>query len=83
MGRAMVDLYCESFATVPKRITLDIDDTFDAVHGGQQLRLFNALRRIWISADRRVRRRGPLRHRRASSRQAAERLNAALPPMKV
>ena len=42
MGRAMVDLYCESFATVPKRITLDIDDTFDAVHGGQQLRLFNA-----------------------------------------
>jgi hypothetical protein len=42
MGRAMVDLYCGSFATVPKRITLDIDDTFDAVHGGQQLRLFNA-----------------------------------------
>jgi hypothetical protein len=42
MGRAMVDLYCESFSTVPKRITLDIDDTFDAVHGGQQLRLFNA-----------------------------------------
>jgi len=41
MGRAMVDLYCESFAKVPKRITLDIDDTFDAVHGGQQLRLFN------------------------------------------
>lgn len=24
------------------RIVLDIDDTFDAVHGGQQLRLFNA-----------------------------------------
>ena len=42
MGRAMVDLYCESFHQVPKRITLDIDDTFDAVHGGQQLRLFNA-----------------------------------------
>ena len=42
MGRAMVDLYASSFATVPKRITLDIDDTFDAVHGGQQLRLFNA-----------------------------------------
>lgn len=42
MGRAMVDLYCESFPTVPKRIVLDIDDTFDAVHGGQQLRLFNA-----------------------------------------
>jgi hypothetical protein len=42
MGRAMVDLYCESFHEVPKRITLDIDDTFDAAHGGQQLRLFNA-----------------------------------------
>jgi len=42
MGRTMVDLYCESFHKVPKRITLDIDDTFDAVHGGQQLRLFNA-----------------------------------------
>ena len=42
MGRAMVDLYCEFFKQVPKRITLDIDDTFDAVHGGQQLRLFNA-----------------------------------------
>lgn len=42
MGRAMVGLYCASFAQVPQRITLDIDDTFDAVHGGQQLRLFNA-----------------------------------------
>lgn len=42
MGRAMVELYCESFHQVPKRIVLDVDDTFDAVHGGQQLRLFNA-----------------------------------------
>jgi hypothetical protein len=42
MGRAMADLYCESFRQVPKRITLDIVDTFDAVHGGQQLRLFSA-----------------------------------------
>jgi hypothetical protein len=42
MGRSMVDLYCASFRQVPGRITLDIDDTFDAVHGGQQLRLFNA-----------------------------------------
>ena len=38
----MVDLYCASFRQVPRRIVLDIDDTFDAVHGGQQLRLFNA-----------------------------------------
>ena len=42
MGQAMVGLYCASFRHVPRRITLDIDDTFDAVHGGQQLRLFNA-----------------------------------------
>jgi hypothetical protein len=27
---------------VPRHIVLDIDDTFDVVHGGQQLRLFNA-----------------------------------------
>src|SRR5271165_3850560 len=82
MGRAMVDLYCASFAKVPKRITLDIDDRFDAVHGGQQLRLFNAHvacprarpeGRVRFSAHRGVRRRGPLRHRRASSRQTPER----------
>jgi hypothetical protein len=42
MARAMVALYCASFRQVPRYITLDIDDTFDAVHGGQQLRLFNA-----------------------------------------
>jgi hypothetical protein len=42
MGRAMVDLYCGSFRQVPKRIVLDIDDTFDAVHGSQQLCMFNA-----------------------------------------
>ena len=42
MGHAMVNLYCASFRQVPRRIVLDIDDTFDAVHGGQQLRLFNA-----------------------------------------
>src|SRR5438270_12938295 len=34
--------YCASFRRVPKRIVLDVDDTFDRVHGGQQLRLFNA-----------------------------------------
>lgn len=27
---------------MPKRIVLDVDDTSDAVHGGQQLCLFNA-----------------------------------------
>ena len=28
----------------PAAITLDIDDTCDRVHGGQQLSLFNAIR---------------------------------------
>ncbi len=42
---AWAGLWSTSGALVPRsprRITLDIDDTFDAVHGGQQLRLFNA-----------------------------------------
>jgi hypothetical protein len=42
MARAMIELYCGSFRQVPRRIVLDVDDTFDAVHGEQQLRLFNA-----------------------------------------
>jgi Transposase DDE domain group 1 len=39
MMAAMVDLFCDSFAAVPRRILLDIDDTEDRVHGGQQLSL--------------------------------------------
>src|SRR4051794_2698781 len=42
MGRALVDLYCGGFRQGPRRIILDVDDTFDAVHGEQQLLLFNA-----------------------------------------
>ena len=42
MMDAMVDLFCASFEAVPRRILLDIDDTLDRVHGGQQLSLFNA-----------------------------------------
>jgi hypothetical protein len=42
MARAMVELYCDSFRQVPRRIVLDVDDTFDTVYGEQQLRLFNA-----------------------------------------
>jgi hypothetical protein len=42
MMAAMVDLFCASFAELPGSITLDIDDTPDAVHGHQQLALFNA-----------------------------------------
>jgi len=42
MMAAMIGLFCDSFVTVPRRIVLDIDDTEDRVHGGQQLALFNA-----------------------------------------
>ena len=42
MMLAMVDQFCSSYSRAPKSIILDIDDTFDAVHGNQQLSLFNA-----------------------------------------
>jgi hypothetical protein len=42
MMDAMVELFCQSFAAVPRRILLDIDDTLDRVHGGRQLSLFHA-----------------------------------------
>jgi hypothetical protein len=42
MMAAMVELFCDSFDEVPLRLVLDIDDTEDRVHGGQQLALFHA-----------------------------------------
>jgi Transposase DDE domain group 1 len=42
MMAAMVELFCDSFAEVPLRIVLDVDDTEDRVHGHQQLSLFHA-----------------------------------------
>ena len=42
MTAALVDIFCRSFSAPPAAITLDIDDTCDAVHGHQQLSLFNA-----------------------------------------
>ena len=42
MAHEMVRFYCASFAHEPRQIVLDIDDTFDTVHGHQQLSLFNA-----------------------------------------
>ena len=42
MTAALVDIFCRSFDAPPAAITLDIDDTCDAVHGHQQLSLFNA-----------------------------------------
>jgi Transposase DDE domain group 1 len=42
MMAAMVEVFCDSFAQVPRRIVLDIDDTEDRVHGRQELALFHA-----------------------------------------
>jgi hypothetical protein len=42
MMAAMIGLFCDSFPEVPRRIVLDIDDSCDPVHGGQQLALFHA-----------------------------------------
>ncbi len=42
MMAAMVGLFCDSFAEVPRRIVLDVDDTQDRVHGQQELALFHA-----------------------------------------
>lgn len=39
---ALIDQFCASFPTPPAEITLDIDDTPDIVHGGQQLSFWNA-----------------------------------------
>ncbi len=41
IGIGLIDLFCRSYATPPGSIVLDIDDTDDPVHGGQQLALFN------------------------------------------
>ena len=42
MAQAMLDLYCDSFPVVPSHLTLDLDESFDRVHGEQELRKFNA-----------------------------------------
>ena len=42
IGVGFIDLFCHSFRTPPGRIVLDIDETYDAVHGEQQLSMFNA-----------------------------------------
>jgi hypothetical protein len=39
---ALIDQFCASFPMPPDEITLDIDDTLDIVHGGQQLSFWNA-----------------------------------------
>ena len=42
MTAALVGVFCQSFPAPPAAITLDIDDTCDAVHGQQQMSLFHA-----------------------------------------
>ena len=41
IATGFIDLFCASYTVPPHRIELDIDDTDDMVHGGQQLALFN------------------------------------------
>jgi hypothetical protein len=41
MGHELIDIYCGSHAVPPASVTLDIDDTFDAAHGAQQLTFWN------------------------------------------
>ncbi len=36
MTAALINLFCRSFPAPPAAITLDVDDTCDAVHGHQQ-----------------------------------------------
>ena len=47
MAEAMLDLYCDSFPVVPSHLTLDLDESFDRVHGEQELRKFNAYYDDW------------------------------------
>ena len=46
MMGAQVDLFCAAFSKPPRDIVLDIDDTPDPVHGGQQMALFNGYRGV-------------------------------------
>lgn len=41
IGIGFIDLFLDGYSTPPHSIVLDIDDTDDLVHGGQQLALFN------------------------------------------
>jgi hypothetical protein len=47
MGEAMLELYCDSFPVAPRHLTLDLDESFDRVHGEQELRKFNAYYDDW------------------------------------
>ncbi len=47
MAKAMLDLSCDRFPVVPSHLTLDLDESFDRVHGEQELRKFNAYYEDW------------------------------------
>jgi hypothetical protein len=42
LAAALIEQFCAGWVNIPARIVLDIDDTWDEAHGGQQLALFNA-----------------------------------------
>jgi hypothetical protein len=57
---ALIDIYCASYRAPPAAVTLDIDETVDVVHGGQQLSF--AERPLWgtlLPADPCLRRQPP------------------------
>jgi hypothetical protein len=41
MMAVMAELFCGSFAQVPRWIVLDVNDTCDPMHGAQQFALFH------------------------------------------
>jgi hypothetical protein len=73
MMAAMVELFCDSFAEVPRRIVLDIDDTEDRVHGPQQLALLPS---PTTTADASCRSTSTRRSRASRSRDPAPRQDA-------
>lgn len=42
MAESQLELYCSSYRIAPTAIVLDLDESFDAVHGRQELSAFNA-----------------------------------------
>ena len=81
MADALVEQYTGSFTKVPKRIVLDVDDTFDAVHGApataplqRALRRLRPFSRSWYSTCR------PVGRRDDPPGQAAERASGARLP---
>ena len=47
IASAFADAFIASYAKAPRAIILDIDDTCDPVHGGQQMALFNGYFKSW------------------------------------